>query len=485
MPVFSQESYYWTYSQHLDLSYFDHPPMVAWLIWIGTNVFGNCAAGIRLGTFACSLATVWFGVQLLREFGIDTKGQNAWILLGIASPIFAMSHFLANPDPPLLCFWTLTMLAMWRARGGSFGWWIVAGAAAGAALLSKYSAAFLSITGVALFVADPQMRRQLRRPAPYVAVLTAALVFLPVVWWNVANQFESFRFQTAGRFADGEFGWRWLGEMLGGQFGVLHPALAVLLPVALWWSLRRARSSDARATWLLAFGLPLPLYMLANAVFIQVKLNWLVPAYVPLVMAIIVWWRESGIAERRPIAARRLALTLLLVPLALPLAPLIRLLPPGRGSSWTGWDEIAERAEIWEDRVDVEDGIEGNVFFFGADYRDAAQLWRNLRLYWDLEGEHQVVPGQPDSGEPTLAQNVISIRALQFDHWTPPKERIGQDAIFVLPRPEQRELMVDEARRHFRTMEKVERVAITRLGIHIVDADIFVCRGYRGPDRRL
>ena len=38
LPVFSQEAYYWTYAQHPDLSYFDHPPMVAWLIWLGTLI---------------------------------------------------------------------------------------------------------------------------------------------------------------------------------------------------------------------------------------------------------------------------------------------------------------------------------------------------------------------------------------------------------------------------------------------------------------
>ena len=30
------EAYYWNYAQHMDLSFYDHPPMVAWLIWLGT-----------------------------------------------------------------------------------------------------------------------------------------------------------------------------------------------------------------------------------------------------------------------------------------------------------------------------------------------------------------------------------------------------------------------------------------------------------------
>lgn len=484
MPVFSQEAYYWTYAQHPDLSYFDHPPMVAWLIWMGTQLFGNGAIGVRLGTWACGMAGAWFGWLLLRDVGIDGKGRSAFVLAGLVSPILAMTHFLANPDAPLVCFWTLTMLALWRARNGSWRWWTIAGAAAGAALLSKYSAAFLATGGIALFALDPAMRRQLRRPAPYVSVLVAAAVFLPVVAWNVANKFESFRFQTADRLAKAEIGARWLAEFVGGQFGVLHPVLAVLLVPALWWLVRRDPRRDTRAAWLLAFGLPLPAYLLVNALWIQVKINWVAPAYVPLLMAIVVWWRESGVATHHGTALRRLAWSLALVPLVVPFAPLIRAVPPGHGTSWTGWEEIAQRAEYWEDLIDVEDGIEGNVFFFGADYRDSAQLGRNLRIYWDQEGEHQALPGAPDSGEPTLAQNVISMPALQFDHWVAPKGRIGQDAIFVLPRPEQRDAMVQAASKHFRSIEKVERVAISRLGIHVLDADVYVCRDYRGPGRR-
>jgi hypothetical protein len=36
-----QEAYYWNYAQHPALSYLDHPPMVAWLIGLGTKVLGT------------------------------------------------------------------------------------------------------------------------------------------------------------------------------------------------------------------------------------------------------------------------------------------------------------------------------------------------------------------------------------------------------------------------------------------------------------
>ncbi len=67
MPVFSQEAYYWSYAQHPALSYFDHPPMVAWLIWLGTQVLGDGALGIRVCTLLCALTVLLFALPFLSE----------------------------------------------------------------------------------------------------------------------------------------------------------------------------------------------------------------------------------------------------------------------------------------------------------------------------------------------------------------------------------------------------------------------------------
>src|SRR5262249_50227446 len=163
-------------------------------------------------------------------------------------------------------------------RSGSLRWWLVAGLCAGCALLSKYSAAFLAPSGLLPLTFDPAMRRQWRRPGPWLGVAVAAVVFTPVVLWNLRNGGESIALQTTGRWSQAALTWRWLAELLGGQIGVFNPVLAVLLVAALPWLLVRARGRDGapdmRAIWLLAFGLPLPLYMLGNAVFMQVKINW-------------------------------------------------------------------------------------------------------------------------------------------------------------------------------------------------------------------
>src|ERR1700677_2962050 len=40
------EAYYWVWSQHLALSYLDHPPIVAYLIRLGTALMGNTELGV-------------------------------------------------------------------------------------------------------------------------------------------------------------------------------------------------------------------------------------------------------------------------------------------------------------------------------------------------------------------------------------------------------------------------------------------------------
>ena len=47
VPLIPEEAYYWLYSaQRPNLSYYDHPPMVAWIIRLGTILFGDTPIGV-------------------------------------------------------------------------------------------------------------------------------------------------------------------------------------------------------------------------------------------------------------------------------------------------------------------------------------------------------------------------------------------------------------------------------------------------------
>ena len=39
-PLHDDELYYWCWSKELQLSYFDHPPLLGWLEWLGMQLVG-------------------------------------------------------------------------------------------------------------------------------------------------------------------------------------------------------------------------------------------------------------------------------------------------------------------------------------------------------------------------------------------------------------------------------------------------------------
>src|SRR6202035_3956299 len=47
-PLTFDEAYYWMWSKHLAGGYYDHPPMVAWVIRLGTMISGDTELGVRL-----------------------------------------------------------------------------------------------------------------------------------------------------------------------------------------------------------------------------------------------------------------------------------------------------------------------------------------------------------------------------------------------------------------------------------------------------
>ncbi|MEA2943731.1 MAG: hypothetical protein QOD09_4260, partial [Bradyrhizobium sp.] len=58
-PLTFDEAYYWTWSKHLAGGYYDHPPMVAVLIRLGTMISGDTELGVRLISILLALPMSW------------------------------------------------------------------------------------------------------------------------------------------------------------------------------------------------------------------------------------------------------------------------------------------------------------------------------------------------------------------------------------------------------------------------------------------
>ncbi|HZZ86920.1 MAG TPA: glycosyltransferase family 39 protein [Caulobacteraceae bacterium] len=340
-PLSEDEAYYRLWSIRPAAGYFDHPPMLAWWIWLGRRIAGDTALGVRLlpalGTAATTL--VAFDLARLMGFAERTAARagiwlNAMLLVGVGGE-------LAVPDVPNALFWTATLWCAFRAVSGAGAWWLAAGVAAGLACLSKYSALFLAPGILVWLVLDTHHRRQLSTPWPWLAAVVAALVFAPNVAWNAAHGWLTFSKQFGRVRAEG-LAPAFLVKLLVDQWVLLNPLIAAFVGLAVW----------RRTAWpLLAVSAPFAAYLLAHSLHAEVQGQWPAPLYPLLAIAAAAaaegaggawaWVRAAAAPAGFAISAAALAWVLAPVDASLPfrdpLAPL---------RDWPPFSAAVERARI-------------------------------------------------------------------------------------------------------------------------------------------
>jgi 4-amino-4-deoxy-L-arabinose transferase-like glycosyltransferase len=345
------ETYYWLWSRYPSFGYYDHPPMVAWLIAGGTALCGDTALGIRF--FFISLLPITSLVVYLTGkvlFDDPTVASLATIWFN-ASILIGVGGIFATPDAPSVLFWSLAVLALalvWR-RGRSV-WWLGVGIAGGLGAISKYTNLFFGVGALAWIALDPQARRWLRDPWAWASALLAVLVFLPVILWNSEHDWVSFAKQF-GRTVPHGVNLRFLPEFVLAQIGLINPVVAVFIGIGVVAGLRHRRHPDGQATaFLLALASPLVFYMLPHSFHDRVQGNWLAPIYptVALVAAAAALGEgadASGLLRRLKVTAAPLGLTISLLGLlylALPLA----VFGTGDPSQLTrGWAQFANQVD--------------------------------------------------------------------------------------------------------------------------------------------
>ncbi len=182
------EAYQWLWSKHLALSYYSKPPLIACVQWLGTHLFGDTEFGVRF--FAPVIAAVlsWL---LLRFFARETGARTGFFLILIvtATPLMSVGATLMTVDPLSVLFWTAAMLAGWRAvqPDGKTSHWLWTGLWMGLGFLSKYTELLQWVCWAVFFVLWKPARRHLRKPGPYLALLTNLVCALPVLIWNAQN----------------------------------------------------------------------------------------------------------------------------------------------------------------------------------------------------------------------------------------------------------------------------------------------------------
>jgi 4-amino-4-deoxy-L-arabinose transferase-like glycosyltransferase len=456
------EAYYWDWSRHLSLSYFDHPPLIAYLIamfiWIGKG----SAFFVRLGV------VILFSISniLIFEIGkklFDEKIGFFSVLVVNLIPVFSLGAIMATPDAPLGFFFVFATYIFIKAiESNKKSYWYLWGLLLGFALLSKYNGVLLILSFLLFIILSKNRTKLLKNPHLYLALIIAALMFLPVIIWNYQNNWASFRFQFLGGHR-GHFSIYNLFLFIGSQAGLLAVLFYPLLILALVMSgYRGIKGKDER--FLLLFSLAAPTLILFHLASprLSFKPHWTALGYLPLVIALVQIAKERwSHTAMRVFTVAAVIMAFLFVGLLHVQAfyPVLhgKLLPPRYDitNELYGWKEAGQQIEKIENEMAAANGRD-SIFLFSYRYQLVAQM----AFY---------TPGQPEVYS-------LNDRMDAYDFFQYYRNLIGKDGIFV------GDNRFDRKPDEFCVFDSVRQEAslpIFRAGQEVRQFYFFKCYGFR------
>ncbi len=269
--IIDDEAYYWVYSQFLDWGYFDHPPMIAWLIRIGSTLVPG-ELGVRLMNSLLGAGTILLTFLMLKD---QIRNYRLLMIVVFSIPLFHanVAGFIATPDLPLVFFATLFFFLYKRyLENETPGIVLLLGLSVALMLYSKYHA-FL-IIGFTL-LSNPKI---LLKRSFWLMVVFASLLYLPHIIWQFKHHFVSFGYHLVDR--NRPFEVKFLLEYFANQLIMIGPLSGIIL---LYLGITHKTVDRFEAA--LKFNLiGFFLFFLVSSMRGHVEPHWTAAAFVPLIL---------------------------------------------------------------------------------------------------------------------------------------------------------------------------------------------------------
>ena len=402
-----EEAQYWLWSTTPSAGYFTKPPMIAWIIGIGTSIAGENTFGVRLLApimQAISSLLIWRIASLAYRPAAGRWAAVIWTSI----PATALGGFIISTDSPMLVFLlsALLMLApLASLRPISFSSALLAGIFTGLAMMSKYAAIYLPI-GLAIWWALQGRTHQLinlRHLGLYGAGLAVSM--LPNLVWNLQNGFVTARHLSHNANLElPQYSLISSVEFLLSQAGIVGPIIFILAIIAL------IRGGKHEVFWLALFAPPITVITI-QAFLSDANANWAIASWPAAVILLAGMLASSG---RRLTAVGIAGIGLN----ALIAAGLIITAMAGSFGAFTPASDPLRRLKAWDHhRQDLTQFAEAH----GANAIITERRGVAAKLIWQLRGTPYVVELTDRNG---IAEN-------HFEQEHPWKAQQGRKVILV------------------------------------------------------
>lgn len=287
----NDEVYYRLYAQYLQWNYFDHPPVVGWLIRLTTaNLFFNGELFIRLGAIISAAITTWFIYLSGKKLNNEYTGYLAAIIYTatLYGSIIAGTFIL--PDSPQMVCWSAALYLLIKLsrynhiNSTNKKDLLLFGLVAGLGMLCKIHTAFLWI-GLLLYLLRHN-RRWFAEPALYIAGAISLALFFPVIKWNIDNHFVTYLYHSKRvAITNSGFDFSSFFSFTGGQVFYTNPVIFFLIVLATVAALKNNLPvSVSQKRMLLYCSLPLIIIATVISLFKNTLPHWTGPAYTGLIL---------------------------------------------------------------------------------------------------------------------------------------------------------------------------------------------------------
>ncbi|GAB4368284.1 MAG: hypothetical protein Kow00121_07300 [Elainellaceae cyanobacterium] len=502
------EAYYYLYTLHPSLSYFDHPPLVALTTGFGVWLTGTVSQfTIRIGSlFLYTGASVFLYLTGLRLFSRPV----ATLTLAIATivPIFQVGFgVLTLPDSALMLFWSASLyvcaceffarpflpnvwLEQYRAQDLSFTKdeilyqptyrLAVIGLLVGLACLGKYHGFVLGLSLVGFCLFNRSYRAALTSPwmATGVGLFLAALA--PVLVWNAQHDWVSFVYQSSRAVPSQGYQWgqaiatalltiAYLFPTIGlPMWGAIGHSTGTLIAEAVTGKAEQPLANTlfrAKLSFLLWVSLPLILGFTYIGGYQAILPTWQMPGFWGATILLAYYaasWRQSmPRLVRRWLLGSAVAIVLLLAVALLHVSFGILQKPGG----WLG-GVIPVETDGSTQTIDIQQLRQG---FQQPQLRQALQTSNFVftnQIFIAGQVAMAIAPFSP------LPITCFSDDLRGFAFWSAATDWVGKDALYVTSARFEQEISADFAD-YFQSIESIAELPIRRAGVTVETFKVF------------
>ncbi len=387
--IIDDEAYYWVYSQFLDWGYFDHPPMIALLIKIGSFLFPG-ELGVRFLPSLLGAGTVFIILTMLKDQVRDIRFP---MLVICAIPLFHfhLGGFIAIPDLPLVFFASLFFLLYKKYLEQESPWVIfLLSISIVLMLYSKYHALL-----VIAFTVLSNLRILYRRSF-WLVVLLSVILYLPHILWQVKHDFVSFGYHLIDR--NSPFLFKHLIEYIGNQLIMIGPFCGLILLY-----LGISRKTENKFESALKFNLiGFFLVFLFSSLKGHVEPHWTAVAFVPLVLLSVPAMEEKP-RLKKWVAILSFATIPIILIIRMALIVDFAVIP----------DRVSKRFHNKEAfYLQIQEEAAGRPVVFTNSFQKPS-------LYWFF------------TNEPAFTQNNYRYRKNQYDLWSMEADLQGKEVLYL------------------------------------------------------